>query len=129
MSGLTVLLVEDEKFAAKLERLILKQLGITNVLEAANGADAIAMLRQGVACDLIISDMNMPGVDGIALLEEVRRLRPALPFILLTGDPDSLRLQEAMAKGCDRYVAKPCQPEQVRDGILAALRAHGIALT
>jgi PAS domain S-box-containing protein len=56
-------------------------------IPARGGAEALALLRTGQRVDLVLSDLSMPGMDGVTLLAEARRLRPGLPAILLTGFP------------------------------------------
>jgi len=58
------------------------------VIKASSGADALVVLRDGQAIDLMITDYAMPGMTGLQLAEEARRLRPGLPILLATGYAD-----------------------------------------
>jgi signal transduction histidine kinase/ActR/RegA family two-component response regulator len=79
------LLVVDDVYLVR--QVIAEQLEAAGyvVLTAANGADALTMLDAGESVDLLISDMAMPGMDGLSVIHEAQRRRPKLPAILLTG--------------------------------------------
>ena len=55
------------------------------VTEAVDGSTALGLLREGMACDLLVSDLAMAGIDGVTLIREARCARPGLPAILVTG--------------------------------------------
>lgn len=75
------------------------------VLEAANGDEAINLIAAKVSIDIVISDVRMPGrVDGLGVLEFVKRQCPGLPVILCSG---TLIETEAVAQGADGFVPKP----------------------
>jgi signal transduction histidine kinase/ActR/RegA family two-component response regulator len=79
-----VLLVDDEPAVRAVLAQELAEEGF-NVIDAADGAAALALLDRPVPVDLLVSDLAMPGIDGIALIREARRRCPGLPAILLTG--------------------------------------------
>jgi len=83
-----VLLLVDDDFLISLSTAsLLEDLGHT-VIKASSGADALAVLRDGQAVDLMITDYAMPGMTGLQLAQEARRLRPDLPILLATGYAD-----------------------------------------
>ena len=83
-----VLLFVDDDFLISLSTAsLLEDLGHT-VIKASSGADALAVLRGGQTIDLMITDYAMPGMTGLQLAEEARRLRPGLPILLATGYAD-----------------------------------------
>jgi CheY-like chemotaxis protein len=83
-----VLLFVDDDFLISLSTAaLLEDLGHT-VIKASSGADALGVLRDGQAIDLMITDYAMPGMTGLQLAEEARRLRPDLPILLATGYAD-----------------------------------------
>ncbi|HET6194991.1 MAG TPA: ATP-binding protein [Acetobacteraceae bacterium] len=83
-----VLLFVDDDFLISLSTAaLLEDLGHT-VIKAASGADALSVLRDGQVIDLMITDYAMPGMTGLQLAEEARRLRPGLPILLATGYAD-----------------------------------------
>ena len=79
-----VLLVDDEPVVREVMAAELTAQGCA-VTEAADGAAALALLDGGAPCDLLVSDLAMPGLDGLAVIREARRRRPGLAAILLTG--------------------------------------------
>lgn len=117
-STLKVLIVDDQNSVRQMTRMTLEQLGIGHVHEAENGKSAMDL-----AClqpiDLIISDFNMPEMDGLALLRAVRG-HPAvrkLPFILLTGRGDRELVTKAAQAGVNNYLVKPFTPAILREKI------------
>lgn len=81
---LFVLVVDDEELVRNGTVDMLVDLG-HSVVEAASGIAALDILRQGVACELLVTDYVMPGMSGVELIREARRLRPRLPALLVTG--------------------------------------------
>lgn len=113
-TALSVMLVEDDAFALGLERRILERLGIRNIITAADGEEAIAVLQTGlIHFDVIMSDLRMPKIDGIELLKRVRAEWPEIPYLLLTADRTEASVLSAQDLGVDAYVAKPFSPSQL----------------
>jgi two-component system chemotaxis response regulator CheY len=117
-STLKVLIVDDQNSVRQMTRMTLEELGITTVHEAENGATAFqtATLQP---IDLIISDFNMPEMDGLGLLRAVRghaAIRK-LPFILLTGRGDRELVVKAAQAGVNNYLVKPFTTAILREKI------------
>lgn len=105
----SVLVVEDdETLREALCDTILY--GGYSVLSACNGNDALDILANQVV-NLVISDVQMDGMDGHELLREVRSLRPELPFVLVTAHGSIEKAVEAMRQGATDYLLKPFQAE------------------
>jgi len=107
----------------KIEKKTLKTLGFTRVFEAEDGKAAIALLEAD-AVDLIISDWNMPNMDGFQLLQWVRaeeRFRH-IPFLMATGQGDKTQEQKAVDAGVSSFVAKPFNEDELRARIRVADR-------
>jgi two-component system chemotaxis response regulator CheY len=85
-----------------------------NVIEAGDGTQGLATAR-GSAVDMVLTDLNMPGMDGLALIRELRKLPKftGVPIILLTTESDAARKQEAKSAGATGWITKPFQPEQL----------------
>ena len=79
-----ILLVDDEPHIRKFVGLLLKQLGSPTIVEAANGQEALDLYRQERP-DLVLLDVNMPVLDGIATLRALRELDPEVVVIMLTS--------------------------------------------
>jgi len=117
-STLKVLIVDDQNSVRQMTRLTLEELGIRQIYEAENGKSAFqtATLQP---VDLIISDFNMPEMDGLGLLRAVRGHQAIrkLPFILLTGRGDRELVVKAAQAGVNNYLVKPFTTPILREKI------------
>ena len=117
-STLKVLIVDDQNSVRQMTRITLEELGIRTIHEAENGKDAFqtATLQP---IDLIISDFNMPEMDGLGLLRAVRghQALRKLPFILLTGRGDRELVVKAAQAGVNNYLVKPFTTPILREKI------------
>ncbi len=122
--GSRILLVDDDRvLLGNLKLLLRAERPQWSVLTAFDGAEAIRLLRSE-PLDLLVSDIQMPGMDGLALLEEVRR-EPALarlPVIFITARDDRASVRNGMAAGADDYLTKPFSPEELIQAMDARLR-------
>jgi DNA-binding response OmpR family regulator len=100
-----VLVVDDE---ASIRELLQKTLALADyeVDSAQDGRVALDRLRAG-SYDLLITDLKMPGVDGLAVIREARRYRPDLPIIIITGFSTEAAAIEAIELGVAGYLTKP----------------------
>lgn len=117
MSGaIRVALVDDQALIrAGLRALLLAQ-GIDVVLEADDGHDLLDRISAD-AVDVILSDIRMPGVDGIAMLQALRERGDDTPVLLLTTFDDSELLLRAVEAGAQGFLLKDAVPEDLRDAI------------
>lgn len=106
--ALRVLIVDDQNSVRQMTRMTLEEIGMRHILEAENGKQAMetASLQP---LDLIISDYNMPEMDGLGLLRALRGHPVArkVPFILLTGRGDRELVVKAAQAGVNNYLVKP----------------------
>jgi len=111
-----VLLVEDATTMRKIEVKTLKSLGYEAILEAKDGTDAVALLNETTDIDLIISDWNMPNMDGYELLVWVRQSEQhrAVPFLMATGQGEKKQEKKALEAGVNSFVAKPFSPDELK---------------
>ena len=116
--ALKVLVVDDQSSVRALTRMTLEQIGISQVHEAENGRKAMEM-ASSQPIDLIISDFNMPEMDGLHLLRTVRGdpVVKKLPFILLTGRGDRDLVVKAAQAGANNFVVKPFTAATLREKI------------
>jgi len=105
--SLKVLLVDDDDLVQRSIQALLEVLGHTSVTAVLCGEDALAELEAGLQPDLVILDMNMPGLGGIGTLPRLRRLRPAVPVLLSTGRADQMALTLASVHPGVTLLAKP----------------------
>jgi two-component system chemotaxis response regulator CheY len=115
---LKVLIVDDQYSVRQMTRLSLEEIGIKHVHEAEDGKGALETAGTQ-PLDLIISDYNMPEMDGIELLRSIRGHATArrVPFILLTGRGDRELVVTAAKAGANNYLIKPFTAATLRDKI------------
>jgi len=122
-----VLVVDDEEQLRRLVERMLTRAGMV-VETASGGAPALELLRRGKRFDCVVSDLMMPGMDGMELLRQVRQLDLDVPLIFLTGNPSLSSAMEAMERGGYRYLAKPVQAERLVAVVKDAAAHHRLAL-
>lgn len=101
-----ILLVEDDILVRFVTADVLREAGF-DVLEAVNGSEALALIRTGHPLDLVITDLRMPGMDGIELTSSVKLLRANLPVMILSSHLDD---RPHLA---DTFFAKPYQIDEL----------------
>ncbi|XBS68387.1 chemotaxis response regulator CheY [Acerihabitans sp. KWT182] len=105
---LRFLVVDDFSTMRRIVRNLLKELGFNNVDEAEDGVDALAKLHAG-NIDFVISDWNMPNMDGLALLKNIREdgTLAKLPVLMVTAEAKKENIIAAAQAGASGYVVKP----------------------
>ena len=111
--GKTILIVDDSATIRQVVGRTLKGAGY-EVMEASDGKEALKKL-DGKKINLIISDVNMPNMDGITFVKEAKKLASYkfTPIIMLTTESQDSKKQEGQAAGAKAWVVKPFQPEQM----------------
>lgn len=107
-SKIKFLVVDDFSTMRRIVRNLLKELGFTNVEEAEDGAVALQKLKGG-GFDFIVSDWNMPNMDGLTLLQTVRadpQLKK-LPLLMITAEAKKENIIAAAQAGASGYIVKP----------------------
>ncbi len=121
MSDISALIVDDSSVMRKIVERALRQAGISlvRVLEASNGVEALTVLRSE-RVDLILSDINMPSMDGLEFLRQLRseNLAPEVPVVMITTESSEEHVREAIVAGAHGYIRKPFTAEQVKDRVL-----------
>jgi EAL domain-containing protein (putative c-di-GMP-specific phosphodiesterase class I) len=120
-----ILLVDDEPAIARAYSRTLSTAGFT-VVTAADGHEAAIAVRDR-SFDVIISDIAMPGMDGIDLLRAIREHDLDVPFVIMTGGPAVDTAAKAMEYGALRYLIKPVAPEELEEVVARAVRLHQMA--
>jgi two-component system chemotaxis response regulator CheY len=113
MMAKTILSVDDSVSIRQMVKLTLTGAGYT-VIQASDGAEGLAKAR-AAAVNLVVTDLNMPVMDGLGLIRELRKLPSCrgLPIICLTTESDPASKQEAKAAGATAWITKPFQQEQL----------------
>ena len=108
------MIVDDAATIRKMVGFTLKPSGY-EILEAADGVEALNALRQR-SVDLVITDINMPRMDGLELISQARSLpnHSKTPIILLTTESNAAKKSQGKAAGATGWIAKPFEQEQLR---------------
>ena len=128
-----VLIVDDSAVMRKVIERSLRQAGIelSDVFQAGNGEEALEVLLTAPPLDFILSDINMPGMDGLRFLELRREqnLAPGTPVIMITTEASQPLVLRAIAAGARGYICKPFTSDQIKARILPLLAsAHAAAI-
>lgn len=118
----TLLIVDDETWTRETVKALVnfESLEITNVVEATNGEEAIEYIKS-VHPDIIMTDMKMPGIDGIKLLEVIKRDYPGIPAIVLSGYQDFMYTRQAIKSGVIEYLPKPVDEIELNEALKKAV--------
>lgn len=114
MKPFTILVVDDSTAMRSLLVATLESLGSLNILQAANGFEALRILpRQEI--NLLLTDINMPDINGLELLSFVRSnpLYKELPVIIISTEGSKKDIDKGLSMGASEYMVKPFQPEQL----------------
>lgn len=119
--NMTILVVDDSGTMRLMFKQYLSKAGFNNIIMAVDGKDAVGKLEQGLKIDLIISDWNMPNMDGLALLQWLRSTPSFkdLPFIMATAQGDKTQQSVVMENGGNNHIAKPFDSEELKAKIFA----------
>jgi signal transduction histidine kinase/ActR/RegA family two-component response regulator len=123
LDGCRVLVVDDSAINRKIARARLAGLG-AHVAEASHAAEALRSLREGSHADVILMDMNMPGMSGVEATRVLRKLQGPVartPVIILTADPTASARQNAFAAGANSFLVKPLEPDPLRTELMKLL--------
>jgi two-component system, chemotaxis family, chemotaxis protein CheY len=115
---MNVLIVDDSAAIRKILQRVLGQakVPISQVFEAGDGLQALEVLKtQNIG--LVLSDINMPNMDGLQLLSQVRAVEAwkTVPFVMITTEGSHAKVLEAVQLGASGYVRKPFTPDQIKE--------------
>jgi two-component system chemotaxis response regulator CheY len=126
MSEVRTLIVDDSSVMRKIVERSLRQAGLDSlvVFEAGSGIDGLELLK-AEHVDLILSDINMPSMDGLEFLRQIRaqNLAPGVPVVMITTESSEEHVKQAILAGAQGYIRKPFTPEQVKERVLPLLHA------
>ena len=115
-----ILVVEDDEFVCNSLKWLLTDEGY-QVKVAVDGRRALAMIGAEAAYDLVITDLRMPDVDGLAVLKQVKAVSPDTPVIVLTGYGTVEAAVSALEEGAFDFLTKPCDDLEMKFKIINAL--------
>jgi two-component system, chemotaxis family, chemotaxis protein CheY len=110
-----VLMVDDSNTMRRIMMTQLKAAGIEDILEASNGEEALTMIDKNMPVDLMVLDINMPVLDGLATLRTMRANEKynAVRIVMVTSESEKTKVMEAIAAGANDYLVKPFTPESL----------------
>ena len=122
--ALNVLIVDDSAAIRKILQRVLRQTEVPlgEILEAGDGVEALSLLKtQQVG--LVLSDVNMPNMDGLQLLAEIRGTESlkAVPVLMITTEGSQNKVMEALNLGASGYVRKPFTAEQIKEKLVGVV--------
>jgi two-component system chemotaxis response regulator CheY len=127
MASIRALIVDDSSVMRKIVERCLRQAGVelSQVLEASNGAEALALVNSN-QFDLILSDINMPVMDGLEFVRNMQTIEKSkdTPIVMITTEGGEKHVVEALSLGAKGYIRKPFTPEQVKEHVLPVLRSQ-----
>jgi two-component system chemotaxis response regulator CheY len=126
-SDLRFLIVDDFSTMRRIIRNLLKESGFANAEEAEDGAVALRMLQNG-HFDFVVSDINMPNMNGFQLLAEIKKddKLKRLPFLLVTAEARKEDIVLAAQQGASGYIVKPFTKATLEDKVLNILKRMGL---
>lgn len=106
---MSILVVDDFPTMRRIVRSLLKELGFTNVDEAEDGQEALTKLRSGEGIQFVISDWNMPNLDGLEMLKQIRadEALKHMPVLMITAEAKKDNIIAAAQAGANGYIVKP----------------------
>ena len=114
-----ILVVDDQESMRSMLTDLLDMMG-HQTCTASGGAEALERLSAG-SIDLVITDLNMPEMDGMELTKRIKTASPDLPVIVITGYGTFHTERQVLASGADGYIPKPCTIHRVQETVNAAL--------
>jgi len=124
MNEVNALIVDDSSVMRKIVERALRQAGLDPLVvhEAGNGAEGLEQLKTK-QIDLVLSDINMPSMDGLEFLRQVhaQNLAPGVPVVMITTESSEEHVRQAIQAGARGYIRKPFTAEQVKERVLPLL--------
>ena len=121
MKEVKALIVDDSSVMRKIVERSLRQAGLDSltVREAASGLEGLEVLRAN-RVDLILSDINMPSMDGLEFVRQIKaqNLAPGVPVVMITTESGEEHVKQAIVAGARGYIRKPFTAEQVKERVL-----------
>jgi two-component system, chemotaxis family, chemotaxis protein CheY len=112
-----IMLVDDSATIRRIQKGLLGPLGVTEIIEATNGAEALKMLPSHPDLDFILLDWNMPEMDGFTCLKRIREndAYRSIKVVMCTSEADKSKVIEAIKAGANNYIVKPFTPDIIKE--------------
>lgn len=125
MRQMSVLMVEDESEMRDLLRNTLQKVGIEKIGEAEDGKTALEACVES-SFDIVMLDIGLPDMDGLSVLQAMKRLNKTAFVVLVTADDSIESIQTAISSGANGYVVKPYSYEKILDVINNYMMTHNV---
>ncbi|MGE5466419.1 MAG: chemotaxis response regulator CheY [Ignavibacteria bacterium] len=127
-SKIRFLVVDDFSTMRRIVRNLLKELGFTNVEEAEDGAVALQRLKSAGGIDFVITDWNMPNMDGLTLLQSIRAdgALKSLPVLMITAEAKKENIIAAAQAGASGYIVKPFTAATLNEKMVKIFEKMGL---
>jgi two-component system, chemotaxis family, chemotaxis protein CheY len=112
--SIRTLVADDSGTMRKIILRSLNAVGITSVVEAADGSQAVDLFKPG-QFDLVLTDWNMPGKTGVEVTKAIREQDPKVPILMITTEAEKARVIQAIQAGVTDYLVKPFTPDTLRE--------------
>jgi len=113
------LVVDDSSTMRRIIKNTLQRIGYTDLVEAENGKDALEKL-EGI--DIILTDWNMPEMDGLEFVKNVRTSNKSIPILMVTTNAAKDDIVDALKNGVNNYIVKPFTPETLKEKVESVLK-------
>jgi two-component system, chemotaxis family, chemotaxis protein CheY len=123
-SPTNALIVDDESHVRAFMRLLLREVGITDCWEAADGVSAV-QLAQLHKPELVLLDINLPGLNGLQVLAKLKQLDPEMSVVMVTSQSAISTVSEAVRLGASGYLLKHCPKEETLRALREVLETIG----
>ena len=112
-----ILIVDDSSTMRKIISRSLRQAGLSvdEIFEAGDGIEGLSVLASGKTVHLILSDINMPNMDGLEFIKQVRANGNSVPVVMITTEGGEEIIKEAISSGASDSIKKPFTPDQLRE--------------
>jgi len=123
----TILIVDDRKSTLKVISAILKDEGY-HVLQAGSGVEALDLFRRRKGIDAVLSDLKMPGMDGLDLYRQMKKIRTPPPFVIMTAYGTVQSAVQALKEGVANYLIKPLNYDELSIVLDKAVREYAVSM-
>jgi len=112
------LIVDDSSTMRRIIKNTLKRVGYEDIIEAGNGREALEIYGDA---DIILTDWNMPEMDGLEFVKNVRKSNQSIPILMVTTNAAKDDIVEALKNGVNNYIVKPFTPETLKEKVESVL--------
>lgn len=124
-----VLVVDDFSTMRRIVFNLLREIGFTKITEAEDGEKALHCLRSGIPINFVVTDWNMPVMDGLTMLQKIRATEDFkdLPVLMVTAEAKKENIIAAAQAGADGYIVKPFNAATLKEKVDKILAKKGLA--